>query len=289
MTALPLLAGQAVGDPMVNIGIFAAFVVVTLVIVIRASKSNSSAADYYAGGRGFSGTQNGTAIAGAIVDSGAFDFGADPERFPRFTEPDPSYGGLVYARDLGADGAFGANVAFIMKCRLEGQRDFGFAASPFNAFLIAQGIETLSLRLDRHVANARAVAEHLEGADGVAGVRYASLASSPYAERARKYCPKGAGAVIAVDLAGGHAAGKAFIEALTLHSLVANIGDVRSLAIHPASTTHSQVPPEGLATAGITAGTVRLAVGLEHIDDIVADLDAGLAAARAAAGHAVTA
>lgn len=224
---------------------------------------------------------HGTAIAGAIVDAGTFDFGADPARFPRFNDPDPSYGGLVYARDLGPDSPFGANVSFIFKCRIEGQRDFGFAISPFNAFLIAQGIETLSLRLDRHIDNARKVAEYLEGADGVEAVRWSSLPSSPYYERAQKYTPKGAGSIVAIDLEGGREAGKAFIDALTLHSHVANIGDVRSLAVHPASTTHSQVPDEGLAAASITPGTVRLSVGLEHIDDILADLDAGLAAARA--------
>lgn len=222
---------------------------------------------------------HGTSIAGVIVDGGSFDFGADPARFPRFNEPDPSYDGLVYARDLGKDGPFGANLSFILKARVEGQRDLGFAASPFNAFLIAQGIETLSLRLERHVANAKAVASFLAGRAEVTSVSYSSLESSPYYERAQKYCPKGAGAIVAVELAGGREAGRAFIEALKLHSHVANIGDVRSLAIHPASTTHSQLSEEALAQAGISAGTVRLAVGIEHIDDIIADLKLGLAAA----------
>lgn len=223
---------------------------------------------------------HGTSIAGVIVDGGSFDFGADPARFPRFNEPDPSYDGLVYARDLGRDGPFGANLSFILKARVEGQRDLGFAASPFNAFLIAQGIETLSLRLERHVANAKAVASFLAGRAEVTSVSYSSLESSPYYERAQKYCPKGAGAIVAVELAGGREAGRAFIEALKLHSHVANIGDVRSLAIHPASTTHSQLSEEALAQAGISAGTVRLAVGIEHIDDIIADLKLGLAAAE---------
>lgn len=222
---------------------------------------------------------HGTSIAGVIVDGGTFDFGGDPARFPRFNEPDPSYDGLVYARDLGADGPFGANLSFILKARVEGQRDLGFAASPFNAFLIAQGIETLSLRMERHVANAKAVASFLAGRDEVAKVAYSSLEDSPYFERAHKYCPKGAGAIVAIELKGGREAGRAFISALTLHSHVANIGDVRSLAIHPASTTHSQLSEEALAQAGISAGTVRLAVGIEHIDDIIADLRAGLAAA----------
>ncbi|MDO5724650.1 MAG: PLP-dependent transferase [Flaviflexus sp.] len=222
---------------------------------------------------------HGTSLAGVIVDAGSFDFGADPDRFPRFNEPDPSYDGLVYARDLGADGVFGVNLSFILKARVEGQRDLGFALSPFNAFLISQGIETLSLRLERHVANAKAVATFLAGRDEVVKVAYSSLPDSPYYDRAQKYCPKGAGAIVAVELAGGRDAGRAFIEALKLHSHVANIGDVRSLAIHPASTTHSQLSEEALAQAGISAGTVRLAVGIEHIDDIIADLELGLAAA----------
>ncbi|MDO5700219.1 MAG: PLP-dependent transferase [Bowdeniella nasicola] len=224
---------------------------------------------------------HGTSVAGAIVDAGSFDFGADPERFPGFTQPDPSYHGLVYARDLGAQSPFGANVSFILKCRLEGQRDLGFAASPFNAFLISQGLETLSLRMERHVANAKAVAAFLTEREEVASVAYSSLPDSPYADRARKYCPQGAGAIVTIDLAGGKEAGRAFISALTLHSHVANLGDVRSLAIHPASTTHSQLTDTDLANAGIGPGTVRLSVGIEHIDDIVADLARGLEAAGA--------
>ena len=175
----------------------------------------------------------------------------------------------------------GANLAFILKARAEGQRDLGFALAPHSAFLIAQGIETLSLRMERHVDNALAVATWLEGRDDVASVRYSGLASSPYYERHRKYCPRGAGSILTFDLAGGREAGAAFIDALSLFSNLANIGDVRSLAIHPATTTHSQLDDAGLAAAGISAGTVRLSVGIEHIDDILADLERGLAAARA--------
>src|SRR6478609_7972277 len=223
---------------------------------------------------------HGAAIAGVIVDSGNFDFGKDPERFPGFNTPDPTYNGLVYARDLGADGALGANLSFILKARVQLLRDLGSAVSPFNAFLIAQGIETLSLRVERHVANAVKVAEWLEARDDVESVAYAGLPSSPWYERGRKYGPKGTGAVVSFNLAGGAEAGKRFVDALELHSHVANIGDVRSLVIHPASTTHSQLSPEQQAVAGVNPGLVRLSVGLEHIDDIIADLDAGFRAAK---------
>ena len=225
---------------------------------------------------------HGSCVAGVVVDSGNFDYAADPERFPGFNTPTESYNGLVYARDLGVGGALGANMAFILKLHTEGQRDLGFAASPFNAFLVAQGIETLSLRMERHVDNALAVARWLTGRPEVASVRYSGLPDSPYYELHRKYCPRGAGAVLTFELAGGRAAGAAFIDALTLFSNVANIGDVRSLAIHPATTTHSQLDDDALARAGITAGTVRLSVGIEHIDDILADLERGLAAVAGA-------
>ncbi|HLS75055.1 MAG TPA: bifunctional o-acetylhomoserine/o-acetylserine sulfhydrylase [Actinomycetaceae bacterium] len=216
---------------------------------------------------------HGSSIAGVIVDGGTFDWSADPERFPGFNTPDPSYNGLVY-KDLGAP-------AYILKARVQLLRDIGAAVSPFNAFLIAQGIETLSLRMERHVANAQRVAEFLEGQEQVTTVGYAGLPSSPWHERAQKYAPKGAGAVITFELAGGYEAGIAFVDALALHSNVANIGDVRSLVIHPASTTHSQLDEAALAGAGVSPGLVRLAVGLEHIDDIIADLRTGLQAADA--------
>ena len=225
---------------------------------------------------------HGSAIGGVIVDGGSFDFAQHPERFGNFNTPDPSYQGLVFARDLGVGGPFGANLSYILKARVQLLRDLGSAISPFNAFLIAQGIETLSLRLERHVANAQRVAEWLEARDDVRVVHYAGLPSSPWYERAQKYAPRGAGAVLAFELEGGTEAGQAFVSALRLHSNVANIGDVRSLVIHPASTTHSQLTPEEQALSGVTPGLVRLAVGIEHVDDILADLDAGFRAAKGA-------
>lgn len=228
---------------------------------------------------------HGTAIGGVIVDGGSFDFAADPERFPGYNTPDPSYQGLVFARDLGVGSALGANLAFILKARVQLLRDLGAAISPFNAFLLAQGIETLSLRVERHVANAQRVAEWLEARDDVRGVHYAGLPSSPWHANARKYAPKGAGAVLAFELDGGADAGQAFVSALQLHSNVANIGDVRSLVIHPASTTHSQLTAEEQALSGVTAGLVRLAVGLENVDDILADLELGFTAAKSLLGE----
>jgi O-acetylhomoserine (thiol)-lyase len=225
---------------------------------------------------------HGTSVAGVIVDAGTFDYAQYPERFPNYNQPDPSYHGLVYARDLGVGSAFGANLSFILKARVQLLRDLGAAVSPFNAFLIAQGLETLSLRIERHVENAKVVAEWLEGRDEVESVNYAGLASSPWHERGLKYAPLGTGAVLSFEIKGGVDAGRAFVEALELHSHVANIGDVRSLVIHPASTTHSQLTPEEQAAAGVTPGLVRLAVGIENINDILADLDAGFRAAKQA-------
>ncbi|WP_285105331.1 bifunctional o-acetylhomoserine/o-acetylserine sulfhydrylase [Promicromonospora sp. MEB111] len=223
---------------------------------------------------------HGSAIGGVIVDGGRFDFAADPERFPGFNTPDPSYNGLVFARDLGVDGALGANLAFVLKARVQLLRDLGAAISPFNAFLLAQGLETLSLRIERHVANAQHVARWLEARDDVRGVHYAGLESSPWYGNAQKYAPQGAGAVLAFELDGGTEAGQAFVSALRLHSNVANIGDVRSLVIHPASTTHSQLTPDEQALSGVTPGLVRLAVGLENVEDILADLELGFTAAK---------
>jgi O-acetylhomoserine (thiol)-lyase len=222
---------------------------------------------------------HGTSIAGVIVDGGTFDFGKDPERFPNYNTPDESYHGLVYARDLGVGGALGANLAYVLKARVQLLRDIGAAISPFNAFLIAQGLETLSLRVERHVENARRVAAYLETHPQVEAVRWASLSTSPSRALADKYAPKGAGAVLAFEIRGGVEAGRRFVEGLSLHSHVANIGDVRSLAIHPASTTHSQGGDEDRLAAGVTPGLVRLAVGIESVEDILADLDAGFAAA----------
>ncbi|PWD50614.1 bifunctional o-acetylhomoserine/o-acetylserine sulfhydrylase [Serinibacter arcticus] len=229
---------------------------------------------------------HGTSIAGVIVDAGTFDYAQHPERFPNYNTPDPSYNGLVYARDLGVGGIFGANLSFILKARVQLLRDLGAAVSPFNAFLIAQGIETLSLRVERHVENAIKVATWLEARDDVASVHYSGLESSPWHANQVKYAPKGGGAVLAFELDGGAEAGKAFVSALELHSNVANIGDVRSLVIHPASTTHSQLTPAEQLYSGVTPGLVRLAVGLEHIDDILADLELGFTAAAAVSGAA---
>ena len=218
---------------------------------------------------------HGTAVAGVIVDGGTFNWAANPDRFPGFNLPDPSYHGLVYAEALG-------NIAFIIKARVQLLRDLGPAVAPFNAFLIAQGIETLSLRMERHISNAQRVAEWLEQRDEVESVAYAGLPSSAWYERGRKYAPAGTGAVLAFEIKGGIEAGKKFVDALELHSHVANIGDVRSLVIHPASTTHSQLSDEERASAGVTPGLVRLAVGIEGIEDILADLDAGFRAAKGA-------
>ena len=215
---------------------------------------------------------HGTAIAGVLVDGGTFDWTASG-RFPGFTTPDPSYHGVVFA-ELGAP-------AYAVKARVQGLRDLGGAVAPFNAFLIAQGLETLSLRIERHVANAQRVAAFLEQRDEVAVVNYAGLPSSPWHERAARLAPRGAGAVLSFELTGGAPAGKAFVDALRLHSHVANIGDVRSLVIHPASTTHQQLSDADQLASGVTPGLVRLAVGLEGIDDIIADLELGLAAAAA--------
>ncbi|GMA22940.1 hypothetical protein GCM10025864_06990 [Luteimicrobium album] len=227
---------------------------------------------------------HGTAVGGVIVDGGSFDYAQHPERFPNYNTPDPSYNGLVYARDLGVGGIFGVNLSFILKARVQLLRDLGTAISPFNAFLIEQGIETLSLRIERHVENAQKVASWLEGRDDVVRVHYAGLESSPWHANAQKYAPKGPGAVLAFELDGGADAGKAFVSALQLHSNVANIGDVRSLVIHPASTTHSQLTPEEQALSGVTPGLVRLAVGIENAEDILADLELGFTAAKATLG-----
>ncbi|RSM62702.1 bifunctional o-acetylhomoserine/o-acetylserine sulfhydrylase [Amycolatopsis sp. WAC 01376] len=218
---------------------------------------------------------HGTTVAGVLVDGGTFDFGKDPERFPGFNEADPSYHGLKYWEALGP-GAYAA------KARVQILRDTGAAIAPLNSFLILQGIETLSLRLERHVSNAQALAEWLEQRDEVEKVYYAGLPSSPYHEAAKKYLPKGAGAVLSFDLRGGAEAGRAFVDGTELHSQLVNIGDVRSLIVHPASTTHSQLTPEEQASSGVTPGLVRLAVGLEGLEDLKADLEAGFRAAKAA-------
>ena len=216
---------------------------------------------------------HGTSIGGSITDGGKFDFGASG-RFPNFTEPDPSYHGLAYWPALGAG-------SYILKARVQMLRDLGMAISPFNAFLLLQGLQTLSLRMDRHWSNAQKVAEYLAAHDQVESVQYAGLPSSPWHERAKEYFGgKGYGSVLAFVIKGGKEAGQKFVGGLDLHSHVANIGDVRSLVIHPASTTHSQLTEEEQISTGVLPGLVRLSVGLENIEDILADLDAGFAAAK---------
>ena len=223
---------------------------------------------------------HGNAVVGAIIDSGNFDYAKYPAKFKGFNEPDPSYHGLVFAQALGVGSAFGANLAYIFKIRLQLLRDVGAAVAPFNAWLLAQGLETLSLRIDRHLENAKAVAEWLSKHPSVEKVNYASLANSPWNKLAKKYAPKGSGAVLSFELKGGVEAGKKFVESLKLFSHVANIGDVRSLVIHPATTTHSQLSADEQLAAGVTPGLVRLSLGLENIEDIKADLQLGFDAAK---------
>ncbi len=213
---------------------------------------------------------HGTSIGGLIVDGGNFQWAGNP-RFPNFNQPDDSYHGLVYAT-LGAP-------AFILKARVQTLRDFGGCISPFNSFLLLQGLETLSLRMDRHVQNAQRVAEHLEKHAKVAWVSYPGLQSSPDHAAAQKYLPKGPGAILGFGIQGSAEAGKRFIEALQLFSHLANVGDAKSLAIHPATTTHSQLNEEQQSSAGVTPDFVRLSIGLEDIDDILWDLDQALAKA----------
>ena len=223
---------------------------------------------------------HGNAVVGAIIDAGKFDYAQHQDRFPGFNKPDPSYHGLVFSQALGVGSAFGANLSYIFKIRLQLLRDVGAAVSPFNAWLLAQGLETLSLRMERHLENAQAVATWLEAHPDVEKVHYASLASSPWHALAKKYTPKGSGAVLSFELKAVIEAGKKFVESLELFSHVANIGDVRSLVIHPATTTHSQLSPQEQLEAGVTPGLVRLSLGLENIIDIKADLEAGFKATK---------
>lgn len=221
---------------------------------------------------------HGTSLGGVLVDGGTFDWRAQrdgEDLFPSFTQPDPAYHGAVYA-DLGAP-------ALALKARVTLLRDTGAAPSPFNAWALAQGIETLSLRMERHNANAQAVAEWLDQRADVASVKYAGLPNSPWHSTAHKLSPKGAGAIVTFDLAvaeGSDAKAQAwtFIDALKLHSCLVNIGDVRSLVCHPASTTHSQLSEDALSTIGISAATIRLSVGIESVRDIINDLELGFAA-----------
>ena len=216
---------------------------------------------------------HGTVVAGAIVDGGKFAW-SKSDKFPGLTEPDPSYHGVTYTAALG-DG-----IAYIIKARVQLLRDLGSAIAPTSAWQLIQGIETLSLRVQRHVDNAKAVAEWLSKHPQVESVNYAGLTTSPWYAAGQRYAPKGPGAIVSFEIKGGVASGSKFVESLNLFSHVANIGDVRSLVIHPASTTHSQLTPEQQVTAGVTPGLVRLSVGLESIEDIIADLETGFASAK---------
>jgi O-acetylhomoserine (thiol)-lyase len=220
---------------------------------------------------------HGTSIGGIIVDGGKFDYVASG-RFANFTEPDPSYHGLVFSElpePL-------RPAQYILKARLQYQRDIGAAVSPFNAFLFLQGLETLSLRMERHSQNALAVAQWLEARDDVEWVTYPGLASSTWNARAKKYLPKGQGAIVSFGIKGGLEAGRRFIDSLELLSHLANVGDVRSLAIHPATTTHQQLIETEQIASGVTPDLVRLSVGIESIEDILADLEAGFRSAKGA-------
>ena len=214
---------------------------------------------------------HGTSIGGLIIDSGKFDW--NNGKFPQITEPSPGYHGMKFSETFG-------EMAFIIKCRVEGLRDFGPCMSPFNAFQFLQGIETLGLRMDRHCANAQTVAEHLDKHALVTWVQHPGLASSPYYELGQKYLPKGRGAIFTFGIKGGLEAGKKFIDARQIFSHLANVGDAKSLVIHPASTTHQQLSESDLAAAGVTPDMVRLSVGLEDAGDIVWDLDQALEASQ---------
>src|SRR5215510_6181456 len=214
---------------------------------------------------------HGTSIGGAIIDAGKFDWKASG-RFPDFVTPDPSYHGIVFTD------AFGP-LAFILKARVQGLRDIGACTTLFNSFLFLQGAETLHLRMERHSENALEVAKFLQNHPQVEWVNFPGLESSPYYERAKKYMPVGAGALVTFGIRGGYEAGKTFINSVKLFSLLANIGDSKSLVIHPASTTHSQLTEEEQASTGVTPGLVRLSVGVEDIRDIIADIDQALTAA----------
>lgn len=215
---------------------------------------------------------HGTVIGGVVVDAATFDFGAEPEKWPGLTTPN------VVGEKSYWERFSGLGLAYALRLRTTVLRDYGPAASPFNSFQLLQGLETLSLRVRQHVANATAIAEYLEGHDRVTRVHYAGLASSPWAANAAKYAPRGAGAIVSFEIAGGREAGRAFVEGLRLFSHLANIGDTRSLVIHPASTLNSSLSNEQLENAGITASLVRLSIGIEDVRDLIDDLDTGFAA-----------
>jgi O-acetylhomoserine (thiol)-lyase len=216
---------------------------------------------------------HGTSLGGVVVDAGTFDWSNG--RFPVIAEPSPAYHGLRFHETFGTYG-------YLMKLRAESLRDLGACLSPFNAFLILQGLETLSLRMERHVENARAVANHLERHELASNVTYPGLPSSRYRALVKKYLPRGAGAIFTFDIEGGRDAGVEFIRGVSLWSHLANVGDTKSLVIHPASTTHRQLEADELEAAGVRPGTIRLSVGLEDVDDLLWDLEQGLVKARAA-------
>jgi O-acetylhomoserine (thiol)-lyase len=216
---------------------------------------------------------HGTVVAGAIVDGGKFEW-SKSDKFPGLTTPDPSYHGVNYTA------ALGDAIAYIIKARVQLLRDIGASIAPASAWQLIQGIETLSLRVERHVANAQKIAEWLVKHPQVESVNYAGLPTSRWFEAGKKYSPKGAGAIVSFEIKGGVAAGAKFVDGLNLFSHVANIGDVRSLVIHPASTTHSQLTPEQQQSSGVTPGLIRLSVGLESVDDLIADLETAFQAAK---------
>ena len=217
---------------------------------------------------------HGTSIGGVVVDSGNFDW--RNEKFPLFTNPSPSYHGLVFSDTFGPDGPFG-NIAFAIRARVEGLRDFGAAQSPFNSFLLLQGLETLSLRVQRHADNALELARWLDARDDIVWVNYPGLEAHRSHATATKYLTNGYGAVLSFGVAGGYEAARAFIDNVQLASHLANVGDAKTLVIHPASTTHQQLSDAEQATAGVKADLVRVSVGIEHIDDIKADFAQALA------------
>lgn len=216
---------------------------------------------------------HGTSIGGVIVDSGRFDWGREPQKWPQFTQPDASYHGMVFREAVG-------ELCYIITCRTHWLRDLGGTMSPFNAFLFLQGLETLHLRMQRHSENALAVAKFLESHPQVVWVNYPGLPSHAHYRMAQKYLCKGAGSILGFGIKGGRDAGRKFIESVRLASHLANIGDAKTLVIHPASTTHSQQSPEELKAAGVTDDYIRVSVGLEDVEDIVADLDQALKASR---------
>jgi O-acetylhomoserine (thiol)-lyase len=276
-----ILYGETLGNPLINVFPFEEVAAIGREFDIPIMIDNTFATPYLC--RPFEWGANiivhsttkfigghGTSIGGVIVDGGNFNWVGNP-RFANFNTPDGSYHGLVYA-NLGAP-------AFILKTRVQILRDIGACLSPFNSFLFLQGLETLSLRMERHVHNTLAVAQHLEKHPKVSWVTYPDLPSHPDHALARKYLPKGSGAILGFGIQGGLQAGKQFINQLKLFSHLANVGDAKSLAIHPASTTHSQLSAEQQESAGVSPDFVRLSVGIEDIEDILADLDQALESA----------